>query len=133
MAASFNRTNWQLKGQVFGREMRAFNNARWSRFDITSQDHIGITGYGPNINIARDPRFGRTSELPGEDPFLNGHYASHMVQGMQHQDRNGHPAMVGGHTGVHWCLCVWSWKFAVVPFCMRLDVIWNDCKTLKNV
>ena len=30
-----------------------------------------LTGFGPNINIARDPRFGRTSELAGEDPLLS--------------------------------------------------------------
>lgn len=27
---------------------------------------ISLSGYGPNINIERDPRFGRNSELPGE-------------------------------------------------------------------
>jgi hypothetical protein len=56
MAASFNRTNWRLKGQVFGTEMRAFNNARWPRFSYDATDFIALTGYGPNINIARDPR-----------------------------------------------------------------------------
>ena len=42
----------------------------------------GLTGFGPNINIARDPRFGRISELPGEDPYLSGTYAANMVQGV---------------------------------------------------
>ena len=41
------------------------------------------SGYGPNLNIARDPRYGRTSELPGEDPFLTGTYAVNMVRGGQ--------------------------------------------------
>ena len=40
---------------------------------------------------ARDPRFGRSSELPGEDPLLSGRYATHMVQGMQEEDSAGHP------------------------------------------
>ena len=31
--------------------------------------------YGPNINNPRDPRFGRLSELPSEDPYHAGHYA----------------------------------------------------------
>ena len=44
--------------------------------------------------MARDPRFGRTSELPGEDPFLNGHYAAQMVGGMQEPDARGHPKML---------------------------------------
>ena len=34
----------------------------------------------------RDPRFGRTSELPGEDPFLSGTYAREMVRGGQGLD-----------------------------------------------
>lgn len=76
-----------------GIEMRAFSNADWSR-GTAPEDLIALTGYGPNINIARDPRFGRTSELPGEDPFLNGHYAKHMVQGMQTEDSYGHPLML---------------------------------------
>jgi beta-D-xylosidase 4 len=49
---------------------------------------------GPNINLVRDPRFGRASELPGEDPYLNGHYAVHMVSGMQEADAAGHPKML---------------------------------------
>jgi hypothetical protein len=72
MGASFNRTLWHLKGSVMGHEMRAFHNLAWHRGN--AGDLLGLTGFGPNINIARDPRFGRSSELPGEDPFLNGHY-----------------------------------------------------------
>ena len=44
--------------------------------------------------IARDPRFGRNSELPGECPFLNGEYATHYVAGMQQPDPHGHPLML---------------------------------------
>merc|ERR1719498_1990534 len=72
--------------------MRAFNNLGWHRH--ASGDKIALTGFGPNINIARDPRFGRASELPGEDPFLNGHYAAEMVRGMQEEDSKGHPKML---------------------------------------
>lgn len=60
MAASFNRTNWRLKGRTIGIELRAFNNANWPRA-VGPNEFIGVTGFGPNINIARDPRFGRTS------------------------------------------------------------------------
>lgn len=56
--------------------------------------NVVYLGFGPNINIARDPRFGRTSELPGEDPFLSGLYATMMVQGMQEKDSKGHPKML---------------------------------------
>lgn len=99
IAASFNRTMWQLKGQVLGRELRAFNNAGWHRgtagFGAGSiSEHVPLEGYGPNINIARDPRYGRNSELPGEDPFLSGSYAVSMLQGMQMKDAQGYPLML---------------------------------------
>ena len=41
----------------------------------------------------RDPRFGRNSELPGEDPLLSGTYAEAMVAGMQERDAHGYPKM----------------------------------------
>ena len=44
---------------------------------------LGLTGYGPNINVIKDPRYGRNSELPGEDPVLTGEYAVNYVKGMQ--------------------------------------------------
>ena len=93
LGASFNRSVWKQKGRVISTEMRAFNNLHWPR-GTGPEDYIGVTGFGPNINIARDPRFGRTSELPGEDPYLNGHYAKHMVEGMMEEDDNGHPRML---------------------------------------
>ena len=82
MAASFNRSSWYLKGAVFGTEQRALMNIHHSR-GRDKRDKIALTAYGPNINQQRDPRFGRSSELPGEDPVLSGQYAAHMVQGMQ--------------------------------------------------
>ncbi len=64
-------------------EMRALNNYAWYR--ATGDEpkaKIGLTGFGPNINIARDPRFGRISELPGEDPYHIGEYAINFVKGL---------------------------------------------------
>eukprot|EP01079_Euglenida_sp_SAG-EU17-18_P009673 gene9673-1740_t len=95
LGASFNRTMWRLKGQVIGRELRAFNNIGWHRGDSAGpKDLIGVTGFGPNINNPRDPRFGRTSELPGEDPYHSGQYAKAMVSGMQTPDAKGFPLML---------------------------------------
>ncbi|CAE7287338.1 BXL2 [Symbiodinium pilosum] len=90
MAASFNRSSWLLKGQVLGTEQRALSNYGGSRFRQDHKNPVCLTGFGPNINIARDPRFGRTSELAGEDPLLSGTYAMNMVKGMQEQDKAGH-------------------------------------------
>lgn len=99
IAASFNRTSWYLKGSVFGTEQRAFMNIHWHRGGQyiphnQALEGIGLTAFGPNINQQRDPRFGRTSELPGEDPYLSGEYAKQMVNGMQERDSNGYPKVL---------------------------------------
>lgn len=84
LGASFNRTLWGAKGHHMGEEIRAFNNLNWYRgTGDAPKSLIGLNGYGPNMNIARDPRYGRTSEVPGEDPYLTGQYAVAMVRGGQ--------------------------------------------------
>lgn len=72
-AMSFNRSLWQATGQQIGREARAMMNA--------------LNGYStfwaPVVNLARDPRWGRNIETPGEDPYLSGEYATYFVKGFQ--------------------------------------------------
>jgi len=46
----------------------------------------GLTFWSPNINIFRDPRWGRGHETYGEDPFLTGAMGSQFVTGMQGDD-----------------------------------------------
>lgn len=46
-------------------------------------DNTGITFFTPNINIFRDPRWGRGMETFGEDPFLTAHMGLAAVQGLQ--------------------------------------------------
>jgi len=54
-------------GKVLSDELRAFNNIGWHRGTKDAPaSKIGLSAFGPNINIVRDPRFGRNSELPGE-------------------------------------------------------------------
>jgi beta-glucosidase len=43
----------------------------------------GLTFWSPNVNIFRDPRWGRGQETWGEDPFLTGEMASEFVKGLQ--------------------------------------------------
>lgn len=43
----------------------------------------GLTYWSPNINVVRDPRWGRIQETPGEDPYIVGTYASTYVRGLQ--------------------------------------------------
>ena len=93
MAATFNRTVWELKGRVLSTELRALNNIAWTRG--SQVDHpISLTGYGPNINLVRDPRWGRIAETAGEDPTLSGLYAKHFIHGLTEKDSQGHPRMI---------------------------------------
>eukprot|EP01084_Bolivina_argentea_P306339 529359_1 len=75
-ASSFNETLFYEIGKAISTEGRAMNNYNQS----------GLTVWSPNINIFRDPRWGRGQETPGEDPFLTSRYAVNFVQGLQGND-----------------------------------------------
>jgi beta-glucosidase len=53
---------------------------------LGSTFHHGLDFWAPNINIFRDPRWGRGQETYGEDPFLTAHMAVAYVTGMQGSD-----------------------------------------------
>jgi beta-glucosidase len=48
--------------------------------------YAGLTFFSPNINIFRDPRWGRGQETYGEDPYLTSRLGVNFVQGMQDDD-----------------------------------------------
>lgn len=48
----------------------------------------GLTFWSPNINIFRDPRWGRGQETYGEDPYLTGRMGVNFVRGLQGDDKN---------------------------------------------
>ncbi|CAM8942411.1 unnamed protein product [Rhodiola kirilowii] len=73
-AATFDSQLWYRIGQVIGREARAVYNEGETQ---------GMTFWAPNINIFRDPRWGRGQETPGEDPLVAGKYAISFVRGLQ--------------------------------------------------
>ena len=50
------------------------------------QRYQGLTFWSPNINLFRDPRWGRGQETYGEDPFLTGRLAVQFVRGLQGDD-----------------------------------------------
>lgn len=57
-------------------------------------DYTGLTFFTPNINIFRDPRWGRGMETYGEDPYLTATMGLACVNGLQHSYmpyRQGHP------------------------------------------
>jgi len=63
-------------------EARAKYHEALRRNGYTDQ-YQGLTFWSPNVNIFRDPRWGRGQETWGEDPFFAGEMASEYVRGMQ--------------------------------------------------
>ncbi len=62
----------------------------------------GLTFWSPNVNIFRDPRWGRGQETFGEDPFLTGEMGSAFVRGLQGDDpRYLKTAACAKHFAVH--------------------------------
>ncbi|MCL7048716.1 hypothetical protein MKW94_001386, partial [Papaver nudicaule] len=49
----------------------------------------GLTFWSPNVNVFRDPRWGRGQETPGEDPFVVSKYGVSYVRGLQEISPNG--------------------------------------------
>nr|XP_043627592.1 beta-xylosidase/alpha-L-arabinofuranosidase 2-like [Erigeron canadensis] len=75
-AASFNETLFYTIGKVVSTEARAMYNSGVA----------GLTFWSPNVNIFRDPRWGRGQETPGEDPVLTSRYGATNVRGLQETD-----------------------------------------------
>ncbi|KAL2231457.1 beta-xylosidase/alpha-L-arabinofuranosidase 2 [Sesamum indicum] len=75
-AATFNESLFEIIGKVVSTEARAMYNVGLA----------GLTFWSPNINIFRDPRWGRGQETAGEDPLLSSKYGAAYVRGLQERD-----------------------------------------------
>ena len=84
MAATFDKDLLHAEGRVVATEGRAkYNQAqREHNYDR----YYGLTFWSPNINIFRDPRWGRGQETLGEDPYLTGTLGTAFVKGVQGDD-----------------------------------------------
>ncbi len=82
-AATWDPESLHQEGHVIGIEGRAKFNEYASRHNGDSKWWDGLTFWTPNINIFRDPRWGRGQETYGEDPFLTGTLAVPFIQGIQ--------------------------------------------------
>lgn len=81
MAASFNNDLLRECANAIATEARA-------KYNLVSQSgnhfqYMGLTFWSPNINIFRDPRWGRGQETYGEDPFLTATMGTSFVNGIQ--------------------------------------------------
>ena len=84
MAATFNNELLQQAANSISTEARA-------KYNLTTalgrhEQYMGLTFWSPNINIFRDPRWGRGQETYGEDPFLTATMGTAFVKGMQGND-----------------------------------------------
>jgi beta-D-xylosidase 4 len=76
LGASFDMPLVHRIAAIISTEARAFNN----------ENRASLTYYTPNINMFRDPRWGRGQETPGEDPFLTSQYVYALINGLQNGD-----------------------------------------------
>ena len=87
MAATFDEPLMHQVGDVISTEFRAKYYAAVHP-DGSADWYRGLTVWSPNINIFRDPRWGRGQETYGEDPFLTSRLGVAFVTGLQGSDRN---------------------------------------------
>jgi beta-glucosidase len=100
MGATWDPSMVHSMGSVISTEGRAHYN------EAQRQDNhrifFGLTFWSPNINIFRDPRWGRGQETYGEDPFLTSRMGVAFVGGVQGGDLNHLRAVATSkHFGVH--------------------------------
>ena len=101
-ASSWNPELLKQEGSVIGIEGRAKYNDYVSKHNGDSKWWTGLTFWTPNINIFRDPRWGRGQETYGEDPYLTGAIGVEFIKGIQGDDPNYMLAMAcAKHYAIH--------------------------------
>ncbi|WP_347052207.1 glycoside hydrolase family 3 C-terminal domain-containing protein [Flavobacterium olei] len=85
MAATFDKNSLFKMADYSALEGRAIYN-KAVELNRTNERYLGLTYWTPNINIFRDPRWGRGQETYGEDPYLTGVLGDFFVRGLQGDD-----------------------------------------------
>ena len=83
MAASFNPNLLYKVFDVASTEFRAQYNERMQRGSGEDEKFHSLSVWTPNVNIFRDPRWGRGQETYGEDPYLTSVMGDQVVRGLQ--------------------------------------------------
>ena len=78
MAATFDKQLMYQIGLTAGREARAYYNEHKTS---------GLMVWGPTVDLSRDPRWGRTEECYGEEPFLTGEMAGSYTLGLRGEEQ----------------------------------------------
>lgn len=85
MAATWDTTSLFMMAGYAALEGRAVYNKAVKQ-GRAGERYLGLTYWTPNINIFRDPRWGRGQETYGEDPFLTAKMGAAFVRGLQGDD-----------------------------------------------
>ena len=99
LAASFDPDLIYRIARIIGIETRAKYNA-YSKHD-DRDIYKGLTIWSPNINIFRDPRWGRGHETYGEDPYLTGELGKAYVEGLEGDGEYMLASACAKHFAVH--------------------------------
>src|SRR5437588_452799 len=136
LAATFDAPLIHDMAVVIGTEARAKHNqaVRAGHSDIME----GLDFWSPNINIFRDPRWGRGQETYGEDPFLTAKMGTAFVTGMQGDDPkyyrvNGEPACANTFLLQDQLRGAWKFNGYVVSDCDAVVDIFSGHHYTKNM
>lgn len=99
LAAMFDEAYLQKVAEVIATEGRAKHNAYAAQGD--RDIYKGLTFWSPNVNIFRDPRWGRGHETYGEDPFLTARMGVAFIRGLQGDGKYLKLAACAKHFAVH--------------------------------
>ena len=99
LAAMFDEDLQEKIASVISDEARAKYNGQSSHGD--RDIYKGLTVWSPNINIFRDPRWGRGHETYGEDPYLTGRLGIRFIRGLQGNGKYLKTAACSKHFAVH--------------------------------
>ncbi len=99
MAAAFDPDLMKKAGDAIAEEGRAKYNEYSAQGD--RDIYKGLTFWSPNVNIFRDPRWGRGHETYGEDPYLTGELGKSFVEGLQGDGKYLKSAACAKHFAVH--------------------------------
>ena len=86
LAAIFDEDFIETVAEAISTEARAKFNMQQAHDD--TDIYKGLTFWSPNVNIFRDPRWGRGHETYGEDPYLSGRLGVRFIYGLQGDDEN---------------------------------------------
>jgi beta-glucosidase len=99
LAAMFDEDFQQTIGETIAIEARAKYNGQSRHGD--RDIYKGLTVWSPNINIFRDPRWGRGHETYGEDPYLTSRLGIRFIKGLQGDGKYLKVAACSKHFAVH--------------------------------